>query len=138
MPGRPVIRVAGDGPDLVMLHGWGMHRGVWGETASALARRYRLHLVDFPGHGEGAGEHLSGDLGELAATVAQQVPPAAWLGWSMGGLVTLQALLEHSAPIHRAVLVAWVTPPRSALSCSTQRLSAVSPTSSDRLASATE
>jgi pimeloyl-[acyl-carrier protein] methyl ester esterase len=106
MPGRPVIQVAGDGPDLVMLHGWGMHRGVWGETASVLARRYRLHLVDLPGHGEAAGERLSSDLAELAAAVAQRVPPAAWIGWSMGGLVTLQALLDEGARIPRAVLVA--------------------------------
>jgi pimeloyl-[acyl-carrier protein] methyl ester esterase len=106
MPGGPVIQVAGDGPDLVMLHVWGMHRGVWGETASELAQRYRLHLVDFPGHGEAAGERLSSDLGELAAAVAQRVPPAAWLGWSMGGLVALQALLDHRESISRVVLVA--------------------------------
>jgi len=106
MSGSPVIQVTGDGPDLVMLHGWGMHRGVWRQAASELAKRFRLHLVDFPGHGEAAAERLDSDLAELATAVAKQVPPAAWLGWSMGGLVTLQALLDHPGRISRAVLVA--------------------------------
>jgi pimeloyl-[acyl-carrier protein] methyl ester esterase len=106
MPGKPLIEVTGQGPDLIMLHGWGMHRGVWGQTANDLSAYFRLHLVDLPGHGEANGERLTSDLAELAAAVAGQVPAAAWLGWSMGGLVTLQALQNHADQITRAILVA--------------------------------
>jgi len=40
----------GDGPDVVMLHGWGLHSGVWAETATALAPEFRVTRLDLPGH----------------------------------------------------------------------------------------
>ncbi len=106
MPGEPVIEVRGSGPDLVMLHGWGMHSGVWGRVADAMARRWRLHLVDLPGHGASNDLQLGPDLGEIAAQIADKTPPAAWLGWSMGGLVALQAAIDRPARVTRLVLVA--------------------------------
>ncbi len=106
MPGRSVIETRGSGPDLVLVHGWGMHRGVWGQAAEDLAEDYRLHLVDLPGHGAARDERLDDDLKALAAGIVEQVPPATWLGWSMGGLVTLQAMLDQPASISKAVLVA--------------------------------
>ena len=42
----------GAGPDLVMIHGWAMHSGIWNGVRDLLAARYRLHLVDLPGHGQ--------------------------------------------------------------------------------------
>ena len=45
------VEVSGSGPDLVLLHGWGMNAAVWGEVATALAQHFRLHCVDLPGHG---------------------------------------------------------------------------------------
>lgn len=106
MPGQPLIEVMGQGPDLVLVHGWGMHRGVWGRTAGQLAASFRLHLVDLPGHGEASAQRLDSDLAGLAGAIADQVPQAAWMGWSLGGLVTLQALLDRPQHISKAVLVA--------------------------------
>ena len=106
MPGKPLIEVTGSGPDLVLVHGWGMHRGVWGHAARDLALNYRLHLVDLPGHGTACGEILDDDLSGLASGIMERVPEACWMGWSMGGLITLQALIEHSAHVRSAVLVA--------------------------------
>ena len=45
------VDVQGHGPDLVMLHGWGMHSAVWSDWADALASEFRVHCVDLPGHG---------------------------------------------------------------------------------------
>ncbi|HRA24442.1 MAG TPA: alpha/beta fold hydrolase, partial [Usitatibacteraceae bacterium] len=45
------VELAGQGPDLVLLHGWGLHGGVWQGLARELAPAFRLHLVDLPGHG---------------------------------------------------------------------------------------
>ena len=42
---------AGGSPDLVLLHGWAMHSGVWRGVRDRLAEHFRLHLVDLPGHG---------------------------------------------------------------------------------------
>ena len=106
MHDRPLIQVKGNGPDLVMLHGWGMHSGVWGQVADQLSDRWRLHLVDLPGHGKSYGMTLSPDLAELAAAVVGQVPSAHWIGWSMGGLISLQAAIDFPAQVNRLVLVA--------------------------------
>jgi pimeloyl-[acyl-carrier protein] methyl ester esterase len=105
MHGQPVIEVRGQGPDLVLLHGWGMHRGVWGNLADQLSSRWRLHLVDLPGHGTSQGQALSPHLQELAALVAAQTPPASWLGWSMGGLISLQAAIDMPAQVDKLVLI---------------------------------
>ena len=41
----------GQGPDLVLLHGWGMNGAVWHGITQQLAAYYRVHLVDLPGFG---------------------------------------------------------------------------------------
>ncbi len=45
------VDVTGSGAPLVMLHGWGMHGGIWGNVVPQLAQRFRVHCVDLPGHG---------------------------------------------------------------------------------------
>ena len=48
------VESAGHGPPIVLLHGWAMHSGLWGPLVPRLARRYRVHAVDLPGHGHSA------------------------------------------------------------------------------------
>lgn len=45
------VQQIGEGPDLVFLHGWGMHSGVWEEVVEGLVDHYRITLIDLPGHG---------------------------------------------------------------------------------------
>lgn len=96
-PGRPSIRVTGRGPDLVLVHGWGMHAGIWGDMAERLTSAYTLHLVDLPGHGRAAvppaanGQGGMWSLAGVVDTLLASVPPAVWLGWSLGGQVALEA-----------------------------------------------
>lgn len=48
----------GEGPDVVLVHGWGMHSGVWEDVVESLIDYYRVTVLDLPGHGYGRG--LSG------------------------------------------------------------------------------
>ncbi|NNG13616.1 MAG: alpha/beta fold hydrolase, partial [Gammaproteobacteria bacterium] len=41
----------GHGPDLVLLHGWGAHSGVWAGMREALAENFSVTCIDLPGHG---------------------------------------------------------------------------------------
>ncbi|KAB2856246.1 MAG: alpha/beta fold hydrolase, partial [Anaerolineae bacterium] len=41
----------GSGPDVVLLHGWGMHSGVWEDVVEALLDHHRVAVFDLPGHG---------------------------------------------------------------------------------------
>lgn len=93
--------LGGRGPELVMLHGWGMHGGIWRDIAERLAGDYRVRLVDLPGHGRSAraGDH---DMrpSALATALSERLDrDAIWLGWSFGGLVALQAALDRPAQV---------------------------------------
>jgi len=41
----------GSGAPLLLIHGWGMHGGMWGQVAAQLAQSFTVHSVDLPGHG---------------------------------------------------------------------------------------
>jgi pimeloyl-[acyl-carrier protein] methyl ester esterase len=97
--------VIGRGPDLVLLHGWGVHSGVWSTVLPRLAATNRVHLVDLPGHGRSPGA-ASWDLEWLADRLLNLMPAgSAWLGWSLGGLVALLAALRSSDRIGRLILL---------------------------------
>jgi pimeloyl-[acyl-carrier protein] methyl ester esterase len=107
---KPRVEVLGSGPPLVMLHGWGLHSGVWAPLEELLAGHFQLLLVDLPGHGRSPAPAPDAGLGQLAESVAAVAPPgAAWLGWSLGGQVALAAALAGH-DIGQLVLVA--TTPR--------------------------
>lgn len=98
----------GQGPDLVLLHGWGMNGAVWHGIVPALAARYRVHLVDLPGFGNSplAGE-VEYSLPWLAEQVAAILPERCHLlGWSLGGLVASQLALNHPERLHSLITVA--------------------------------
>jgi pimeloyl-[acyl-carrier protein] methyl ester esterase len=100
---------AGSGPDLVMIHGWGLHSGIWGEFAALLEAGFRVTRVDLPGHGRSdwRGE---ASLDEWVDAVLAVVPASAvWLGWSLGGLVAMRAALR--APAAVAALVTMASTP---------------------------
>jgi pimeloyl-[acyl-carrier protein] methyl ester esterase len=99
-------RISGAGPDMVFLHGWALHGGVWRHIARELGGRYRVTLLDLPGHGRSG--TLSGDytLPRLAEVIAGALPRRCRLvGWSLGGMVALQLALGAAADIERLVLV---------------------------------
>jgi len=99
------IDVQGKGPDLVMLHGWGLHGGLFGPVIEPLAEHFRLHLVDLPGHGRSPMIEGGYTLERVAETVSDAVPDEAnWLGWSLGGRIALTAARD-GAPIDRLILV---------------------------------
>lgn len=108
-----VLHVAssGEGPDLVMLHGWGMNAEVWQPVSIALAKQFRIHRVDLPGHGQSQQQTKAETLKDWAEQVADAVipnlnGPACWLGWSLGGMVTLQLASQCPQQVRRLLLIA--------------------------------
>jgi pimeloyl-[acyl-carrier protein] methyl ester esterase len=96
---------SGHGPDVVLVHGWGLHGGVFADLAATLAAHFRVHVPDLPGHGRSpALAPLT--LASLAAALAAAAPDAAaWVGWSLGGLATLELARTAPARVTRLVLI---------------------------------
>lgn len=103
------IEQHGSGPDIVLIHGWGLHSGVWSPVVDALAQCARVTLVDLPGHGRSAplaGRALSDWSGAVYDAVQGRIEsPTTWLGWSLGGLVGLDIARQHSDAVSALVLV---------------------------------
>jgi pimeloyl-[acyl-carrier protein] methyl ester esterase len=105
------IEIRGDGPDLVLLHGWALHGGMWGPWLDGLAQVARLHVLDLPGHGRSRWPSRVRDLAGFARTVFPHVPRgAALLGWSLGGMLALELARRH--PRHCRALVLVATTPK--------------------------
>jgi len=100
------LHTSGAGPDLVLVHGWGMHAGVWDDVVPALSRNHRVTCIDLPGHGASPGD-AEFDLPHLRDWLAEAVPvPAVWVGWSLGGLAALDLALHRPERVRGLVLVA--------------------------------
>lgn len=99
-------RVLGRGPELVLLHGWGMNGAVWEDAAEALAPDFRVTLIDLPGHGHSPWSGQELHLADWAHACLRVAPPAAlWVGWSLGGSVALEAALGAPQRVRALVLV---------------------------------
>ena len=104
---RLFLQTQGSGPDIVLLHGWGLHSGIWADVATALAPHNRVTRIDLPGHGRNAGTAMAEHLSAVAAQIAAVAPaPAIWIGWSLGGLIALQLALSAPAAVRGLVVVA--------------------------------
>jgi pimeloyl-[acyl-carrier protein] methyl ester esterase len=96
--------VQGRGSRIVLLHGWGLHGGVFDDLAGRLAREHQVIVPDLPGHGRSAPgtftlEHLSRAVLDFVSE------PAVWLGWSLGGLIAMQAAIAWPQQVRQLVLV---------------------------------
>lgn len=100
------VEVHGQGPALVLIHGWAMHGGIFAPLLRELVRDFEVHLVDLPGHGRSAERDVAFDPRDCARRLAERIPSATWVGWSLGGLVALHAALDFPARVRSLALIA--------------------------------
>lgn len=107
--GRFRWRELGEGPPLVLLHGWSMSHAVFAELAGLLARDFRLLIPDLPGHGHSAPVEpccLAGFSQVLAVWLAKLgLDRVDLLGWSLGGQVALQFSAAYPQQVRRLLLI---------------------------------
>ncbi len=100
------IHEQGEGPALVMLHGWAMSSAVWGELSSHLAASYRLICIDLPGHGESAYDS-DWSLDDILQAMARQLPSSCYLlGWSLGGMIALAYADQYPSRVKKLIMLA--------------------------------
>ncbi|MCX7564296.1 pimeloyl-ACP methyl ester esterase BioH [Xanthomonadaceae bacterium XH05] len=104
------IETIGAGAPLVLIHGWAMHSGVFAPLTERLATRFQVHLVDLPGHGRSR-EDTRLDPQRILSTLIERIPTGAvWVGWSLGGLIALEA--AHRIPEHLRAVAVMASSPR--------------------------
>lgn len=98
------VESIGRGPNLTMLHGWGLNSAVWATFAERLSSQFTLHLVDLPGHGFSSA--VSGEtMDDFAQHVIDTTAPGHLLGWSLGGQIALQIATQQPAFVDRLILI---------------------------------
>ena len=108
----------GSGTPLLLIHGWGMHGGMWESVAERLAQYFAVYAVDLPGHGysvariEDRGLRFEEQRTPYTLdTIVDQLSgqfdePLAVCGWSLGGQVALRWALRYPQQVERLVMVA--------------------------------
>src|SRR3954468_3872027 len=101
--------IKGDGPPLLLLHGFPQTHLMWHAVAPGLAERFTVVAVDLPGYGasfrprvsEDHASHskraLAGDL--VAAMTAQGFERWAVVGHDRGARVSYRMALDHPARV---------------------------------------
>jgi pimeloyl-[acyl-carrier protein] methyl ester esterase len=110
--GELYVEVSGatGGPDLVLLHGWGLNVRVWDGLVEELRDRFRMIAIDLPGHGRSAAASGHGTPAEQAWLIHQTLSSVSvrysLLGWSLGGQIALDLAAAMPWQIEKLVLVA--------------------------------
>jgi len=102
--------VHGSGPDLLLIHPFPAHHGVWSAVAELLSTRYRVILPDVrglgessPGEGPATMEKHAGDMVRLLDEL--NIPKVTWAGNSIGGYIFFEFWRRHRERIEQVILV---------------------------------
>lgn len=93
-------------PALMLVHGWGMHGGIWAELAARLDGAFEISAPDLPGHGDAPGIS-SGEFAAVVDTLAAHAPArCAVAGWSLGGQLALEWARRYPQQVSHLLLIA--------------------------------
>ena len=117
--------VTGNGPPLVLIHGWSLNLRMWDPQVAALSRRFRVIRYDRRGFGKSSGgENITWDAADLNALLdSLGLTKVHILGMSQGARVALQfaktypdrvsSLILHGTPPPDGFGLAWTGPDRT-------------------------
>ena len=98
-------------PELVLIHGWGMHSLVWDDVMPGLLKHFTVRIIDLPGFGRSPVAKGDYDLDYLVTQVMAVAPEKAlWMGWSLGGMIALR--IAEQFPERVTALINVASTPR--------------------------
>jgi len=118
------IRARGHGVPLLLLHGLMGRGSSWGIHAALFARRFRVVMVDLPGHGRSGipADPARASVERTADDLMKILEREGWapthvLGYSLGARIALRLATAHPAVVRRLVLES----PSAGLATETER-----------------
>ena len=96
-------KTVGDGPSLVLLHGWAFNSDIFQSLIDKYKANYRITVIDLPGHGRS--RDIDGNIESWCNELTKLIPEQSiLLGWSLGGL--LSTYIASQIEISKLILVA--------------------------------
>ena len=96
-------KTVGDGPSLVLLHGWAFNSDIFQSLIDKYKANYRITVIDLPGHGRSG--DIDGNIESWCNELTKIIPEKSiLLGWSLGGL--LSTYIASQIEISKLILVA--------------------------------
>ncbi|MEH6524386.1 alpha/beta fold hydrolase [Sulfitobacter sp.] len=109
--GRVAAGKYGEGPDLVLAHGWPWSSFSWHRVVPTLAKHYRVHWYDMPGYGQSNKQPVQRTSLDVQGQIFSEmldywglVRPNV-VAHDFGGAATLRAHLLHGCEFDRYVLM---------------------------------
>lgn len=109
--GRLFARIGGNGPPLLLIHGYPQTHVMWHRVAPALARHFTLIVPDLPGYGASAApeanaDHAPYDKRSMAKALVELMDALghgrfSLAGHDRGGRVAYRLTLDHAARVER-------------------------------------
>jgi len=93
----------GEGSPVVLAHGFTHTSRSWGPFSGLLAERHEIRLVDLPGHG--FSERVQAGFEDAARLLGETGGEAAYVGYSMGGRMSLRLALDSPEKVTALVLI---------------------------------
>lgn len=110
------VKVEGNGPPIILIHGFGAAMDWWDDIAPALATNHRVIRVDLIGHGGTAAPDSGYTIERQASLVTAildklGIDRFTVIGHSLGGEVATALTEAHPARVERVILID--SPPKS-------------------------
>ena len=109
--GRVAFGSCGEGPDLVLAHGWPWSSYSWHRVIPTLAKSHRVYWYDMPGYGRSSKSADQSTALDVQGEVFQEML-AVWgvdrpsvVAHDFGGAITLRAHLLHGCDFDHYVLM---------------------------------
>jgi pimeloyl-[acyl-carrier protein] methyl ester esterase len=93
-------------PQLLLLHGWAMHGGIFAPLLPYLQTHFHVRCIDLPGHGSQRDSILPLEYPSFWHHLLPTLEsPCYVLGWSLGGLFALHGALNFPDHIRGLILM---------------------------------
>jgi pimeloyl-ACP methyl ester carboxylesterase len=102
------VRELGNGPAIVLVHGYPLDGAMWSGVARALAPKFRVFKPDLPGRGntDAAAPRSIAGYADFVEALVEEIPaPVGIAGFSFGGYISLELIKRRPEKVRALALV---------------------------------